>query len=117
MTIPVPPRPLGVHGDRLWQAIELEFDIVDVASLELLCLACQALDRAESLRGTIDRDGDVIQTESGPRPHPALKDELNAMTFVRQTLRALGLVYEPVRSGPGRPSGTAWRGRQKIHAD
>jgi hypothetical protein len=52
-----------------------------------------------------------------PKPHPALKDELNNRVFVRQTLRALGLVYEPVRSGPGRPSGAAWRGRQKIHAD
>jgi len=114
--IPIPPRPLGVHGERLWQAIELEFDIVDTASCELLCLACQALDRAESLRETIDRDGDVLQTESGPRPHPALKDELNNRVFVRQTLRALGLVYEPTRPGPGRPSGAAWKGRAK-HAD
>jgi hypothetical protein len=116
MMIPIPPRPLGVHGERLWQAIELEFDIVDTASCELLCLACQALDRAESLRETIDRDGDVLQTESGPRPHPALKDELNNRVFVRQTLRALGLVYEPTRPGPGRPSGAAWKGRAK-HAD
>ena len=117
MTIPTPPRPLSVHGQRLWQAIQLEFDIVDTASCELLCLACQALDRAESLRETIDRDGDVLQTESGPRPHPALKDELNNRVYVRQTLRALGLVYEPTRSGPGRPSGAAWKGRAKAHAD
>ena len=117
MTIPTPPRPLSVHGQRLWQAIQLEFDIVDTASCELLCLACQALDRAESLRETIDRDGDVLQTESGPRPHPALKDELATRVYVRQTLRALGLVYEPTRSGPGRPSGAAWKGRAKAHAD
>jgi hypothetical protein len=116
MMIPAPPRPLGVPGQRLWEAIQLEFDIVDTASCELLCLACQALDRAESLRETIDRDGDVLQTESGPRPHPALKDELNNRVFVRQTLRALGLVYEPTRAGPGRPSGAAWKGRTK-HAD
>ena len=116
MTIPTPPRPLSVHGQRLWQAIQLEFDIVDTASCELLCLACQALDRAESLRETIDRDGDVLQTESGPRPHPALKDELNNRVYVRQTLRVLGLIYEPTRSGPGRPSGAAWKGRAK-HAD
>ena len=117
MTIPTPPRPLSVHGQRLWQAIQLEFDIVDTASCELLCLACQALDRAESLRETIDRDGDVLQTESGPRPHPALKDELNNRVYVRQTLRVLGLIYEPTRSGPGRPSGAAWKGRAKTYAD
>ena len=116
MTIPASPRPLGAHGQRLWDSIQLEFDIVDTASCELLCLACQALDRAESLRETIDRDGDVLQTESGPRPHPALKDELNNRVYVRQTLRALGLVYEPTRAGPGRPSGAAWKGRTR-HAD
>jgi hypothetical protein len=116
--IPTPPRPLGVHGQHLWQAIEVEFDIQDTASLELLCLACQALDRAESLRESIDRDGDVIRSADGtPKPHPALKDELNNRVFVRQTLRALGLVYEPVRSGSGRPSGAAWKGRGAHHAD
>jgi len=118
MTIPTPPRPLDTAGQRLWTAIQVEFDIVDTASCELLCLACQALDRAESLRESIDRDGDVIRSANGePKPHPALKDELNNRVFVRQTLRALGLVYEPVRSGPGRPSGAAWKGRAKTHAD
>jgi hypothetical protein len=116
VTIPTPPRSLGAAGQNLWTAIQVEFDIIDTASCELLCLACQALDRAESLRERIDRDGDVIETESGLRPHPALKDELANRVFVRQTLRALGLVYEPVRSGPGRPSGAAWKGRAK-HAD
>jgi hypothetical protein len=115
--IPAPPRPLGAHGQHLWQAIQIEFDIQDTASLELLCLACQALDRAEGLRETIDRDGDVIRSADGtPKPHPALKDELANRVFVRQTLRALGLVYEPTRPGPGRPSGAAWKGRAK-HAD
>jgi hypothetical protein len=115
--VPTSPRPLGAAGQQLWTAIQIEFDIRDTASLELLCLACQALDRAESLRQRIDSDGDMIETESGPRPHPALKDELNNRVFVRQTLRALGLVYEPTRAGPGRPSGAAWKGKAKTHAD
>jgi hypothetical protein len=44
-----PPRDLGQHGLVLWREILAEFDIKDRAGLELLCNACQCLDRAEAL--------------------------------------------------------------------
>src|ERR1700750_1063548 len=99
-----PPRKLGVHGMWLWDAIMAEYDIADVGGRELLVQACAALDRAEALCGGIDRDGEMITTEKGPKAHPALRDELAARAFVVRTLERLGLNIEPINPA-GRPSG------------
>ena len=48
----------------------------DAAGIELLAQACAAADRAEALRAAIDRDGEVVQTRTGPRAHPGLRAEL-----------------------------------------
>ena len=98
-----PPRKLGVHGMWLWDAIMAEYDIADVGGRELLVQACAALDRAEALCEAIDRDGEVITTEKGPKAHPALRDELGARAFVVRTLEQLGLNIEPIKP-PGRPT-------------
>jgi hypothetical protein len=98
-----PPRKLGVHGMWLWDAIMAEYDIADVGGRELLVQACAALDRAEALCEAIDRDGEVITTEKGPKAHPALRDELAARAFVVRTLERLGLNIEPIKP-PGRPT-------------
>jgi hypothetical protein len=58
----------------------------------------------------IAEDGEVIETENGPKVHPALKEQLAHRSFIVRTLRALGLNLEPVRS-VGRP--TAWQKRQE----
>jgi hypothetical protein len=97
-----PPRKLGVHGMWLWDATMAEYDIADVGGRELLVQACAALDRAEALREAIDRDGEVITTEKGPKAHPALRDELASRAFVTRTLERLGLNVEAVKP-PGRP--------------
>jgi hypothetical protein len=78
------------------------YQIDDEGGRELLALACEALDRAESLRQQIQRDGEVITTRMGIRDHPALKHELANRSFVGKTLVRLGLEVEPVR-GTGRP--------------
>ena len=78
------------------------YQIDDEGGRELLTLACEALDRAESLRQQIQRDGEVIATRMGIRNHPALKHELANRSFVSKTLVRLGLDVEPVR-GIGRP--------------
>jgi len=64
--------------------------------IELLAQACAALDRAESLAGA------VIRTRSGPKSHPAAKDELQNRAFVVRTLERLGLNVEAIKT-PGRP--------------
>jgi hypothetical protein len=45
-----PPRKLDSSGRSLWDRVMSEYDITDSGGLEMLCQACQALDRAEALR-------------------------------------------------------------------
>ena len=92
-----PPRTLGVHGTRLWDQVMVEYQIEDVAGVELLCIACQALDRAESLRTLIDDEGEVIKVRGVMKEHPSLKAELANRAFVVRTLQKLGLNFEPIR--------------------
>src|SRR5215467_7888170 len=89
-TIISPPRPLGSYGTSLWDRVQREYAITDCGGVELLCLAAQALDRAESLAEAIARDGAVIYSRSGaPRSHPSIKDELQLRAFVAKTLEKL----------------------------
>ena len=82
-----------------------EYAICDAGGIELLLLACEATDRAASLREAIDRDGELISTRSGLKEHPGLKAELANRAFISRTLQRLGLDVEPVRPGVGRPGG------------
>jgi phage terminase small subunit len=104
-----PPRTLGKHGRSLWDRIMSTYDIRDSGGIELLTLACQALDRAESLRERIDAEGEVIIVRGTPKEHPAVKAELANRAFVARSLSRLGLDVEPLRSAIGRPpSGVGW---------
>ena len=105
-----PPRPLGPHGASLWQRVMREYGIADTGGIELLCQACQALDRAENLADAIARDGATIYSRTGvPRSHPSIKDELACRAFVVRTLERLGISIEAVKP-PGRPpsGGLGW---------
>jgi hypothetical protein len=98
-----PPPNLGRAGSDFWRKVTKEFHFDDIGSLTLLALACQALDRAESLRQRIDQDGEMIPSPNGMKAHPLLKEELNNRTFLARTLQRLGLDREPVLP-LGRPS-------------
>jgi hypothetical protein len=102
-SMPLPPRSLSKHGAALWQSIHAEYRIEDSGGFEMLAQACQALDRAEECAGIVARDGAIIDTERGPREHPLLKMELANRAFCVRTLQKLGLNFEPVRAGPGKP--------------
>jgi hypothetical protein len=92
-----PPRPLGVHGQRLWDQVMAEYDVSDVAGIEFLVQAAAALDLAEALQERIAEDGPVIRTKTGLRAHPAIREQLAARSFVVRTLQRLGLNWEPTR--------------------
>jgi hypothetical protein len=100
-----PPRPLGAHGRALWDRVHREYRVDDVAGIELLCQAGQALDLAESLAERIREDGEIIRTSTGIKAHPAIREQLSARGFVVRTMMKLGLNFEPLRAAPGRPSG------------
>ena len=105
-----PPRKLGDLGLSLWQSIQDEYKIDDAAGRELLAQACECADRIGRLAAKIDADGEVIETENGPKVHPAIKEELAGRNFIVKTLQKLGLNLEPVRT-VGRP--TSWQKRQE----
>ena len=103
-----PLRPLGKHGQSLWDRVMNDYEISDSGGLEMLMQACTALDRAEALRVEIDRDGEVIRTRGMVKDHPALKHELASRAFVVRTLSRLGLNFEAIRPSVGRPSAAGW---------
>jgi hypothetical protein len=84
--------------------VHCAYSITDAGGIELLCLACQALDRAESLREAIDRDGPMLHTRTGLRSNPLLRDELANRAFCARTLDRLGINAESVKP-VGRPAG------------
>jgi hypothetical protein len=100
-----PPRQLGKRGLELWQSVNAEYQIDDASGVQMLLQCCLALDRLEALGEQISRDGEVIRTRGGVRSHPGLRDEVALRSFVCRTLRQMGLNYEPLRSGQGRPPG------------
>jgi hypothetical protein len=103
-TGPQPTRTLGLAGQTLFDRVMKEFQIEDIAGLEILTVACQCLDRAERLRLIIDRDGEMIKTHRGQlRAHPAMRDELANRAFLVRTLSKLGLDAEPLRPASGNP--------------
>jgi Phage terminase, small subunit len=109
VTPPAPPRSLGPTGQDLWARVQGEFVISDVGGVELLAQACEAADLVQELAECVAREGKTLQTKTGLRAHPALRDMLSARAFVVTTLRRLGVTDEPV-GRVGRPSGSRWRG-------
>jgi hypothetical protein len=89
---------------KLWRDVHTEYDISDVGGIELLAQACAAVDQAEALADDIAADGRVIRTRSGPKVHPALKEQLAHRAFACRVLHRLGLNVESVKD-VGRPSG------------
>jgi P27 family predicted phage terminase small subunit len=103
--VPQPPRTMSAPGMSLWSRITEEYDISDSGGRELLCLACETLDRVQSLRELIDAEGEVVRTKAGLKDHPALRHELAGRAFISKCLTRLGLSVEATIRSVGRPPG------------
>ena len=110
LSLPAPPRMLGRHGIALWENVQAEYSIEDPGGLELLAQACAGIDRAEALAERINADGEVIVVRGVPKPHPCLREELAARSFVCRVIERLGLNLEAIK-----PIGRGHSTRQ--HAD
>ena len=101
------PRKLGVHGAAMWAAIHAHYLIDDAGGTQILCLACQCIDRAEHLAELIAKDGAVTKLKGGIlKEHPALKHETANRALCARLLKSLGLDVEAIKP-PGRPPGFA----------
>jgi len=108
----IPPRSLGSHGQRLWSQVQAEYQISDIGGREILCQACELLDRAERLREEIDSDGEIIRTKNGPRVHPGINQETHLRVAIGKMLDRLGLNLEPVKPHGGQPRAIGWTGER-----
>jgi hypothetical protein len=97
----------------LWDDVQAAYGITDRGGIEILAQVCGAVDVIEALGEGIARDGAIVYGRSGPKAHPAVKDQTALRALVCRGLERLGLNVEAVKPGPGRPSSFAsWTGQR-----
>ena len=100
------PKHLSPEARALFKSIADDYQIVDAAGLKILTVACQAFDRAQAARATIDQEGMTITDKFGQtKPHPLLTCERDSRAAFLAGLKALNLDLEPLQPRPGRPPG------------
>jgi len=87
------PRSLKETGKQLWKSITADYSFDDAASLELLERACQAADRAEQARESIEKNGGPIAKDRFgiDQRHPAVNVERDAVATMIAAFKLLGL--------------------------
>ena len=96
----------------MWDRVMAQYRIEDAGGIEMLTIACQAIDRSESCREEIDRVGHMIKTSTGMRSHPLIRDELQCRALAMRMIDKLGINHEALKS-VGRPPGSiGWTPRE-----
>ena len=99
------PKHLSKEAKEIFNGLAADYSIDDIAGLRILRVACEAFDRAQACRNTIDRDGLTVLDKFGQvKPHPLLSTERDNRAAFLAGLKALNLDLEPVK-GIGRPPG------------
>ena len=100
---PRAPANLGAPGRRFWRRVVESFEL-EQYHLDICEQCCRALDRAESAREQIEREGMTLVDRFGqPKPHPLLAAERDARSAFRQLYRELGLDDDQESHEIGRP--------------
>ena len=94
-----PPRHLSPASRAFWRSVVSEY-VLEVHHLELLKLACQALDRCTEARAILAAEGLTIEGRFGAKAHPAAAIERDAAVRAARLLRELGLDLAPSASRP-----------------
>ena len=93
-SIPTAPGWLSKHAKAEWRRVMPDLTkrriltSADLGSLESYCIASGQVREMERL---IAQEGHVVQTERGPRAHPAVRIQSDAMTRARLLAAELGL--------------------------
>lgn len=101
-----PPAHLGRDGRKWWSELVKEYGIRDSAGLALVGTACECLDRLREAQAAVEKTGALVPDRYGSlKLNPGLALEKDARNGMLAALKQLNCDLEPLRDGPGRPSG------------
>jgi hypothetical protein len=87
-----PPKHIGEPEKLLWVELVKTFRFDDSASLELLCQALEARQRARECREVVQREGPTVTDRKGTvRAHPLLAVERSAQSAFVAAMRLMRL--------------------------
>jgi terminase small subunit-like protein len=81
----------------------LEDYVLEPHSIRLLTLAAQAWDRCQEARAQLHKDGLVIESRQGIKPHPCIAIERDSANRFAALIKQLELDVDEPKRGPGRP--------------
>ena len=104
---PTLPTGLSPRARRLWRSVVNQYELA-AAEVELLRLACVALDRADDAAAVITAEGAYLPDRfGGSKQHPAVDVEVRSRSAFAQIVKQLNVVLDevPVSSRRGAKPG------------
>jgi len=103
---PEVPAHISKEAGAWWDRIVSEWDLDD-SGLLILTAAAEAWDRMRDAQSLITEHGILIDDRFGQKKvNPAVLVERDSRSAMIAAIKALNLDLEPLRDGPGRPSGS-----------
>jgi len=90
------PKSLSKEARNLWEKIAKAYTF-DTVGLPILQNALESYDRMRQATRILNKEGIVVRDRFDfPRPHPAVKIELEARLCMLRHLRALGVEFSDI---------------------
>ena len=103
---PKPPKTLSREAKAWWRKLITEYQIEDEAGYLLLMTGLESFDRMRQAQAALAEDGLTVTDRFGQaKAHPLCVVERDSRSQMLASLKMLNLDVEPLRGGPGRPSG------------